>query len=111
MPSPAWLSAAPAAKRFGLPARDRASYRRLMKKPTIGWREWVALPDLDITSVKAKVDTGARSSSLHAFNVEIVKRKKRTMVRFSVHPIQGDTRETVHCEAELVDERWVRSSN
>lgn len=82
-----------------------------MKKPTIGWREWVALPDLDITSVKAKVDTGARSSSLHAFNVEIVKRKKRTMVRFSVHPIQGDTRETVHCEAELVDERWVRSSN
>jgi|SRR5690606_18508250 len=82
-----------------------------MAKPTIGWREWVQLPELKIARVKVKVDTGARSSSLHAFNVELVRRKKRTLVQFSVHPLQGDSATTVVCSAELVDQRWVKSSN
>lgn len=82
-----------------------------MQKPRIGWREWVQLPELRIHRVKAKVDTGARSSSLHAFDVELLKRKRRTMVHFFVHPIQDDRQTTVECLAELVDERWVKSSN
>jgi hypothetical protein len=82
-----------------------------MMKPIIGWREWVVLPDLKIARVKAKVDTGARSSSLHAFDVELVKRRKQTLVLFKVHPTQNDSSRTVSCSAELLDERWVKSSN
>ncbi len=82
-----------------------------MNKPIIGWREWVELPELRIARVKAKVDTGARSSSLHAFDVKIVTRRKRSMVHFCVHPIQNDTGTTVSCSAELVDQRWIKSSN
>lgn len=90
---------------FGRPIVTR------MDKPIIGWREWVELPRLQIARVKAKVDTGARSSSLHAFDVEIVKRRQRVVVHFSVHPIQHDTSTTVQCSALLVDERWIKSSN
>ena len=82
-----------------------------MSKPTIGWREWVNLPELGILKVKVKVDTGARSSSLHAVDVRLVRRKKRTLVHFNVHPLQGDTSHTVSCTAELIDERWIKSSN
>lgn len=77
--------------------------------PTIGWREWLALPDLGVDRIKAKVDTGARTSSLHAFDVHVDTRRSR--VRFKVHPIQRSSHETVECEAPLVDRRWVRSSN
>ncbi len=77
---------------------------------TIGWREWVALPDLGIPSIKVKVDTGARSSALHAFDVETIRRGRREMVRFKVHPLQRDSVATVEAEAELVEHRTVRSS-
>lgn len=80
------------------------------EKITIGWREWVGLPDLDISSIKVKVDTGARSSSLHAYDVETFMRRGVEMVRFAVHPIQRNTKKTVHAEAALIDRRWVRTS-
>jgi hypothetical protein len=76
----------------------------------IGWREWVALPELGIAATKAKVDSGARSSSLHAFDVEPFKRGKRWYVRFKVHPQQRDAATTVVTEAELLEYRHVRSS-
>lgn len=81
------------------------------QKPTIGWREWVRLPGLDIEWVKAKVDTGARSSSLHAFDMHRLTRDGKEYVRFRVHPRQRDTRTTVEAEVELFEYRMVTSSN
>ncbi len=78
--------------------------------PLIGWREWVGLPELGIPAIKAKVDTGARSSSLHAFDVEPFQQGDKKYVRFKVHPRQRDARTTVEAEAELLEYRHVRSS-
>lgn len=77
----------------------------------IGWREWVSLPSLGIDAVKAKIDTGARSSSLHAYDMKRFRRRGVSMIRFKVHPIQRDVRTVVEAEAELVDLRKVRSSS
>jgi len=78
--------------------------------PIIGWREELALPELGISQVKAKIDTGARSSALHAFDIQIFERSGIQMVKFKVHPYQRDTHRTVMAEAELLDQREVRNS-
>jgi len=77
----------------------------------IGWREWVALPDLGIVSIKAKVDTGARTSSLHAFDLETFRRKGEQWVRFNIHPEQRSGKHEVAAEARVVEWRKVRSSS
>jgi hypothetical protein len=84
---------------------------RRPRSPSIGWREWVALPDLGIPAIKVKVDTGARSSALHAFDIRREVDGGVTWVRFRVHPIQRDVVETVRARAALADERVVRSSS
>ncbi len=75
-----------------------------------GWREWADLPELGLRHIKAKVDTGARTSSLHAFNVETVDVDGQRRVIFDIHPNQRDRDTVVRCEADVVDERDVKSS-
>ena len=79
------------------------------KKP-LGWREWVGFPGLNIEKIKAKIDTGARTSALHAFMVEPFGRDAQPWVRFAIHPIQGDNSTIVECEAPVKDQRIVRDS-
>jgi hypothetical protein len=77
---------------------------------TLGWREWVDLPDLGLENIKAKVDTGARTSALHAFEVRQFDVDGRRRVEFRMHPRQKDNETVVVCQADVIDERVVRDS-
>lgn len=79
-------------------------------KQIVGWREWVLLPDLGLPQIKAKVDTGARTSTLHAFKVKGYVKKGLKRVRFSVHPFQKDNDTVVECDAPVADHRFVTDS-
>ena len=93
------------------PTSPAARRRRQPDRPLIGWREWVALPGLGIDCVKAKIDTGARSSALHAFGIERGRAEGRDRVAFYTYPYQRRDGDAVSCSAELLDIRTVRSSN
>ncbi|WP_292470608.1 ATP-dependent zinc protease [Methanolobus sp.] len=79
-------------------------------KLILGWREWVALPDLGLPAIKAKVDTGARTSALHAFNIQLYKDNGIEMLRFFVHPIQKNHDFYIECTAPVKDRRLVTDS-
>lgn len=81
-----------------------------MDQTIIGWREWLALPELQVPAIKAKIDTGARTSALHAFFVEPFTKDGRQMVRFGVHPLQKRLDVEIFCEAPVKDFREVSDS-
>jgi len=76
----------------------------------IGWREWATLPDLGLMAVKGKIDTGAKTSSLHAYDIELEEKGAKTYVHFKVHPLQHDFSVVIKCRALLVDKRHVTDS-
>lgn len=76
-----------------------------------GWEEWVSLPDLGLPAIIGKVDTGAKTSALHARNIEVFGSSKNTMVRFTINPIPGRDDMEIACSAPVIDRREVTSSN
>jgi hypothetical protein len=86
--------------------------KRKKREPMlIGWREWVGLPDLGVQMIKAKIDTGARSSALHAWHIQPFEKHGEKWVAFVLHPMQRDNNVIIECEAQVLGERQVRSSS
>lgn len=79
-------------------------------KTIIGSQEWVSLPELDIPTIKVRVDSGAKTSALHAVNIQPFQRNNDTWVTFDVYPIQNNGKKVIHCEALVLDKRVVKSS-
>lgn len=82
-----------------------------MTKKLIGSEEWCAFPTLGIPAIKARIDSGAKTSSIHAFNIRTFLKEGESWVSFEVHPLQNDRQTTVRCMAPLVDRRLVKSSS
>jgi len=80
------------------------------ERKILGWREWVGLPDLNLPAIKAKVDTGALTSALHAYFIEPYSSDGRDMVRFLIHPIQRNDEFSVECRCPVYDFREVSDS-
>ena len=77
---------------------------------TVGWREWILLPGLELPLIKAKIDTGARTSCLHAFTIKEFTLDDKKWIRFGIHPHQDNTETEVFCEAKVIDERIISDS-
>ncbi len=76
----------------------------------IGWREWAGLPDLGIENIKVKIDTGAKTSSIHAFDITPLTHMGRDLVKFDIHPIQDNDSDIHTCIYPIHDYRWITSS-
>lgn len=81
-----------------------------MQRTLIGWREWVQLPDLSSVAIKAKIDTGARTSTLHAFNLKLSERNGVAWAQFEIHPLQRSRAESTTVELPVQSFKKVRSS-
>ena len=77
----------------------------------IGSEEWCAFPDMALPAIKARVDSGAKTSSIHAFNIQTFRRNGELWVSFEVHPLQNNRRTVIRCEKPVVDRRRVKSSS
>lgn len=78
--------------------------------PLLGWREWVTLPELNLQHIKAKIDTGARSSALHAFALDPYRKGGQRWVMFAIHPQQKHIDKVIECHAPVKDRRFVSDS-
>ncbi len=84
--------------------------KKIHHRPFIGWREWVSLPELGIASIKAKIDTGARTSALHAFALHPFREGNQDKIRFDMHPQQRNDQIIITCVADIIDQREVTDS-
>ena len=82
-----------------------------VNKVILGSEEWCSFPNLNIPIIKARVDSGAKTSALHAINISPFIRDNENWVKFDINPIQNNTRAVKHCEAKLIDKRVVKSSS
>lgn len=83
----------------------------LEEKIIVGSQEWCGFPQLGVPAIKARVDSGAKTSSIHAFNIQPFKRHGESWVSFEIHPLQGNRRTTLKCESRVVDRRMIKSSS
>ena len=81
------------------------------EKQILGWREWVAFPELGVEKIKAKIDTGAKTSSIHAYRIREIEQDGDAYLEFFLHPVQRRKKPEIKCRARLVDKRTVTSSN
>ena len=84
--------------------------KKKRKLKPIGWREWLALPELGIDNIKAKIDTGARTSALHAFSLRPFTENGKNRIAFDIHPLQNNAEVVMNCTADIIDKRWVSDS-
>ncbi|MBA9075071.1 ribosomal protein S6--L-glutamate ligase [Flavobacterium gossypii] len=80
-------------------------------KVILGSEEWCSFPELGIPTIKARVDSGAKTSALHAVNIAPFVKDGENWVKFDINPIQNNLKTIIHCEAPLVDKRIVKSSS
>ncbi len=90
--------------------KTTSSRKMASRLPVLGWREWLALPEFGVPAIKVKVDTGARSSALHAHNLRMVQRGGEEYALFEVRPLQRKSTPSYEVEAVVVDRRKVTSS-
>ena len=88
---------------------DKKIKKKRLLKP-IGWREWVTLSELGLYDIKAKIDTGARTSALHAFSLRPFKEGNQDKITFDIHPLQNNIDVMITCTADIIDKRWVSDS-
>jgi hypothetical protein len=100
----------PATSKTELSAAGELVPKKKAVKKTIGWREWIYLPDLEVGRIKAKIDTGARTSALHAFKITPFTKDGAPYVRFAVHPLQRVSKPEISCVALVVDRRAITDS-
>ena len=86
------------------------SNKGMIEQTIIGWREWAVLPRLGIPALKVKVDTGARTSALHVFQLDTYIEAGQPRVRFAIHPLRKNKDIVIECDAEVIDQRLVRDS-
>lgn len=91
-------------------ATNHGTIGNMKTYPIIGWREWIGLPDLGIEKIKAKIDTGARTSALHAFELKPFSDQGVNKIHFSIHPLQHNMQIVVQCVANILGKRVVTDS-
>lgn len=91
--------------------KTKTKTKKKKPKTLIGWREWADLPDFDVTGINAKIDTGAKSSAIHAFRIRETVIGGVDHVEFYLHPLQRRKKPEVFCRAPIADRRVIRSSN